>query len=365
MGEVVVGGGEGGGGVKGIGSAIAAYCVMVSALPVKMRVSRHTRIAMITVSLAVPVLIFVACNDGQSVPALASTPEYLTEEIPPCTPVKGSAIDPCELDIGRVSDGHLGEVSTEPLSIRFFLDGERGSILNAHLVLRGTYLPGTVRCIVDNDFHSPSYVDLGSKSWSTGVYSINCFADVRVNSYVLGTGPSSLTVLLKRVYYWMNAEQEVADQLVTDLELAFIEGGDHPRLYVPAGGISGREAVLFIGPEVDVTTEAWAVFETWDVQKQKNGTVVAVHPDRDIWRNYTDDYETYRSRLEMDLSSFAQSVTMANESRIAEYGGRIGADANSPMLVTNANELRDYFTEVGAYAPGVPTPAPPPTISPR
>ena len=317
-----------------------------------------------TVSAPTPVPIPTSTPISTQTAAPTSAPKYLTQEIPPCTPVEGSPIDPCEPDVGRVTDSYVSEeFGTEPFSMRFFLDGERGSILNAHLVVRGTYLPGTVRCIVDNDFRSPSFVNLGNKSLSTGVDSVNCFADVRVNSYILGSGPPYLTVLVKKLQYWMNAEQEVADQLVSGLDRAFNEGGYHPRIDVPAGGIAGREAILFIGPEVDVTTEAWAVFETWDVQQQKDGTVIAVHPERDIWRDYhTEEYEAYRSRLEMDLPTFAQSVTTANQSRLAEYGGRIGADANRPMVVTNANRLRQYFSDpkVGAYAPDAPAPAQPP-----
>ena len=332
----------------------------------------HIKVTLVA-PLASLMIALVACNSEQpvSTPAYAPVPsftsassptlEYLAEEIPPCTPVPGSSIDPCELGVGRITDSYVSEdFGTEPFSMRFFLDGERGSILNAHLVVRGTYLPGTVRCIVDNDFRSPSYASLGNKSLSTGVDSVNCFADVRVNSYILGSGPPFLTVLVKKLHYWMNAEQEVADQLVGSLERAFNMGGNHPRIDVPADGIAGREAILFIGPEVDVTIEAWRVFETWDVQQQKDGTVIAVHPDRDVWRDYTDDYETYRSRLEMDLPTFAQTVTTANQSRLAEYGGRIGADADLPMLVNNVNQLRQYYTEVGAYAPGAPVPAQPP-----
>ena len=138
-------------------------------------------------------------------------------------------------------------------------------------------------------------------------------------------------------------------------------GGYHPRVGVPAGGIASREAVLFIGPAVDVTTEVWEVFTAWDVQRQEDGTVIAVHPHRDYWRIYTDDYERYRSALEMDLPTFTQAVTTANQARLTEYGGRIGQDTSLPMLVSDANQLSSYFREVGAYDdPDNPPVQPPP-----
>ena len=89
--------------------------------------------------------------------------------------------------------------------------------------------------------------------------------------------------------------------------------------------------------------------------------MIAVHPYRDLWRRIRpDDYQTHLSKLEMELPAFTQAVTAAHEARVTEYGGRIGADESLPMLVSNVNRLRQYYTEVGAYAPGAPTPAQPP-----
>ena len=95
---------------------------------------------------------------------------------------------------------------------------------------------------------------------------------------------------------------------------------------------------MFLGPAVDLSSEAWRLMGYWDVQKHEDGTVTAGHPDRDLWRRLKpDDYQTHLSTLEMELPTFTQAVTTAHQARVAEYGGRIGA-----------------------YAPGVPTPAQPP-----
>ena len=60
--------------------------------------------------------------------------------------------------------------------------------------------------------------------------------------------------------------------------------------------------------------------------------------------------------LEMTLPVFTQALTTAHQARVTEYDGRIGADESLPMLVTNANQLRQYYTEVGAPAPAMPPP---------
>ena len=66
--------------------------------------------------------------------------------------------------------------------------------------------------------------------------------------------------------------------------------------------------------------------------------------------------------LEMELPALTRAVTTAHQARVAANGGRIGGGFHMPMLVTDANRLRQYFSDpkVGGYAPGVPAPAPPP-----
>ena len=131
---------------------------------------------------------------------------------------------------------------------------------------------------------------------------------------------------------------------------------DGPVASGPPGGIGGREVVLFIG-SIDLSVEAWEVRYTWDVERREDGTVVALHPYR-RWLTL----EEYRSVGEMDLPALTQAVTAAHQARVAANGGRIGEDASLPMLVTDANQLRQYFSDpkVGGYAPGAPTPAQPP-----
>ncbi len=271
--------------------------------------------------------------------------------VPPCTPIQGSSVDPCEPDVAQVSDDDgLIQLGPEPASVRWLLDGGRGRILVGHLVVRGTYIPGTVRCIADNTARYPSYTDWPNQSVPSGVSEFKCYADVRVNAYVVGSGPSTLTVLVWPFFYWYDETPEDIERLRSYFERVFIEGGDEHDITVPAGGISGREAVLFLGPAIDVSVESWRVFTTWDVQRREDGMIVVVHPNRNLWRNTAPtDYQTYRSRLEMELPAFTQAATAAHQARMTEYGGRIGPDENLPMLITGANQLRRYYNDVGAY----------------
>ena len=251
---------------------------------------------------------------------------------------------------------YLGD---EPLSVREMLDDSPPPpAWVTHLVMRGTYLPGTVRCTAVDLFRLPSYLQ-DELDYEVDPRSVKCYIDVRANVYVLGSGPSTLTVLLFRHVYWDfeltpyteggQTEQDLIEELRQQMETAI---SDH---------FPGREHVLFLGPAVDLSSEAWRFLASWDVQRREDDTVVAVHPDGDLWRRIRpNEHQTFLSALEMALPTLTQAVTTANQARVTEYGGRIGADTNLPMLVTDANQLREYYTEVGAYAPGAPPPVQPP-----
>ncbi len=271
-------------------------------------------------------------------------------------------MDPCDPNAEQISFslGHpeLWDVEA-PMSVREMLNDtdSPSPVWATHFVAHGTYLPGTGRCTAGDPFRPPAYL-LSEFGDVSGVWSIKCYMDVRANAYIVGSGPPSFTALL----------------------LAWVESGDthteEAREYMEMSrnmfehsintAFAGREHVIFFGPPVDLSSEAWRLLGFWDVQRQEDGTVVVKHPDIELWKyQRPDDYQTYLSRLVMELPAFTNEVTAAHQQLVTEYEGRIGAGASLPMLVTDANRLRDYYTEVGGFAPGAPTPAQPPPPYPR
>ena len=327
----------------------------------------QTRVALLCALVAAHVIL-TACG---------TTSQYLAESIPPCTPISGYSIDPCEPDVKIQTNPMSGAASgpifdyNQPQTIREFLDASISFI--PHIVLRGTYMPDTARCTSGNPLRTPSYVEPG---YFQNAILFQCFADVRVNSYILGTGPARLTVQVLFHPYWEGyyadstvvpgaTEQEVIELMLEGFVRILEEG------FVPTGGgIYGREVALFISPGASHGIETWEVYETWDVQRQEDDTVVVVHPHRDRWRaSRPDDYQTYRSQLEMEIPAFTRAVTTAHQARVAEYSGRIApediqsraAGIDLPMLVTDANQLRQFYTDTGAFThPDGPPAQPPP-----
>ena len=313
-------------------------------------------------AMLITLLLLAACETTPpSTPPTTPTPtpEYLTEEIPPCAPMPGSLADPCEPGASSLSGGGLENAGSEPHGLRYYLGG--GEARMSHLALRGAYLPGTVRCIDHGiRFRHPPYTDRNEWGFIPNTISVYCYADVLVSAYVLGSGPPTLTVMVYYSFYGFERDKDYIEGLRSNVELALIEGGELNRLSVPEGGIDGREMMMFVGPSVDASAEAWQVFTTWDVQRREDGTAIAVHPHRDSWRHYYGD--DYQARLEMEMPAFTQAVAAANQERITEYGGRTGSDDGYPMLVTDANSLSQFFTGIGAYdhPDGPPLQPPPP-----
>ena len=246
-----------------------------------------------------------------------------------------------------------------------------GEGLVSHIVLRGTYLPDTVRCATGNDFRPPSYLEHEDYDYVEFSIALNCYVDVKVGAYVLGEGPPILTVLRFWYSYWeggladIAAEEGLTEQQYVEDLITRLENDDY------LGALEGREVALFLGPALRVSTEVWQVFGVWDIQRQKDGTAAAIHPHRDIWRLREPNlYHAHLSELEMPLPAFTQAVRTAHQARVTEHGGRTGADLDLPMLLTDANKLREYYVTVGAYdhpdgppvkpppAPGLDDPAP-------
>ena len=88
--------------------------------------------------------------------------------------------------------------------------------------------------------------------------------------------------------------------------------------------------------------------------------MIVVHPDRFYWQ-LNENYETYRSQVEMPLADFKTAAQAGHQARLADYGGRIDAELGTPKLVTDANNLHAFHVETGnVNHPDGPPVQPPP-----
>ena len=286
-----------------------------------------------------------------------------------CAPFDDAARDPCEGDLNelRVQGTFTMPAvwgATEPWPVREYLEsGLGGGLSDGHLVVRGQYTPGTVRCA----YHQGERFISDPATDYLDALMLNCYADIAVARYIVGEGPSTLTAVISRHRRPNQAAFEAAvgneENGRRTTERSLNEGIStwHCR-HVPAGGVTGIEAMLFLGPSVDTSIETWEVHDVWDLERQDDGTVIAVHPERGYWERKS-DYETeYRHLAEMPIATFVQNAQAAHQARMADNDGRVGADEDLPMVVTNAANLHSFYVETGAvdHPKGAPV-QPPPT----
>ncbi len=287
-------------------------------------------------------------------------PVHLEEVIPPCVPLEGTQEDPC-VPGPSVARPYMVD-SAAPLGTPPFFDkrptvarimfGQQGPTyenlpsLIKHVVIRGTVLVDTARC---HDYYL-KLANYRTNRFYEGWIQIHCFSDVRVNEYLVGTGPPILTVGL---WEWLITDPDLQRYPDRDQTMELYGGEDVwiANLFGdPAAWIEqthgGKELVLFLSLPSAITLEAFVVnglFSRWFVQRADDGTLWAVSPSKGyIWDHANSD------EADMLLADLEQEIAEAAANRDEVTGGRIGVDPSLPMLVTDANDLRSHYTDIGA-----------------
>ena len=274
---------------------------------------------------------------------------YLEEVIPPCVPLEGSSHDPC----ARTTPQQLAILSAASPPLWPHTDDLRtvtetvigyGPLSITHIVVRATVLDGTTRC----GLYPLIFVDYALGPASPDTYWYNCYLDVRVNEYIVGTGPSELTVQLYRQWLSLSeAELDDWDNWKDD----WLTNTVHDPEARTAAVFEGSEVVLFLQLSFTIAVESWwdgyATASVWFVQQPDDGAVRAVASDIAFART-----EDQRNKLDMPLADLVTKIKAAATVRDNEFDGRIGEDTDLPDLIADANDLRVFLIESGAVYQG-------------
>ena len=330
---------------------------------------------------------------------------YLETTTPPCTPAGPSSKDPCKprSSYSSVDSPPTGYPAHLPLVLPTFTEIFMGEIVSSldipHIVVRGVIQDSSTRC----DGYAvvgPDYIDLsGLDVEEFSVY--HCFVDLAVNEYIIGTGPATLTVSMYEATIWIDPHEW------PDIEQEYLHPYGDPRT-LTADAYEGREMVLLLKPNASIAVEVWTSFglmASWFVQRDGAEDIRAVAEQITLAQT-----EEHRNQLNVPLDDLVADISAAAtardahiaasetttttdgaESRSAESTstssgtstttttgagllrpvGGLGDSQPLPVLITDANRLRDFYVEVGAVyegeeattvlppprpeAPGVPT----------
>ena len=253
------------------------------------------------------------------------------------------------------------DLGFEPRSLGYYLGNEERFIhRTVHIVLRGAYLPGTVRC-ADRGSTSVTRPTLGMRMFRhfAPVQFIYCYVDVRVNAYILGSSPPTLTVLVHPELYWEGESPDAVEELRSSIERVLVEGGFHYRV-----SVSPRAASLVVKrsvPRPVARCLGRVVVGLLDLGRGAAGGTRhggrRSSPPAILGKSTRLRLRRRLSvRLGAGVARLRPSGGRGPQARVTEYGGRIFTGSTFPMLVTDTNQLRQYTTEVGAYNHPVPPP---------
>ena len=299
------------------------------------------------------VLFLQACGNGVFGGADNPGMVYLEEVVPPCVPTE-SEPDPCPVGLPVPVDmvSPLGSIriwNHVPSFDYLLFSGDDDLLGRKHIVVRGIVQSDTTRCekypVVAHNYVYISFP-------LDGMYYYYCFVDVAVKEYIVGEGPPKLTVIMHRE----NVYEEELDSM-RKVRPEIIQFLKDPRSRT-AGAYEGKEMILFLGASITTSIESWdgtGVFSVWLVQQSDNG-LRAVSQFRYV-------IPSLSSQLNLPLDEMTKDIKRAAENRLTLTGGRIGTDPALPMLVTDANELREFYTAVGAVYEGDNATVLPPPVS--
>ena len=271
---------------------------------------------------------------------------YLKEIIPPCVPIEGSGLDPCPRQIVPGIQGPHTTIRLPDKLRTISEDFNAESTIDPHIVVRGTVLPNTFRCglypFVLPDYESPEQ----QRSYEDHL-KYYCFAEVRINEYIVGTGPPQLTIAIYN------------DTLIGDLAAWGVTeiggtGGELLERYMnypftrldPVYG--GRELILFLHVSYTNAVETWLAPSGYRWFLQRDGDDLRAVSDRIRWAR-TDEHHR---QLDRPLADLIREIEQAAEDRATINGGRIGSDPSLPLFVADANKLVDFYKTVGAVYVG-------------
>ena len=273
---------------------------------------------------------------------------YLKETIPPCVPIEGSGLEPCPRQIppGGVQGSHTSIRLPDKLRTISEFFNAKGSTLNPHIVVRGTVLPNTIRCGM-YPFILPNYESPDLQRTYEDYLEYYCFADVRINEYIVGTGPPQLTISI----FQGTALGDLADWGVTEIGGT---GGEELARYMnyplvqldPVYG--GREMILFLKISFTTAVETWLVLSGSVWFLQRDGDDIRAVSDQIPWARTNEHHR----QLDRPLADLIREIERAAEDRATINGGRIGPDPSMPLFVADANKLVDFYETIGAVYEG-------------
>ena len=237
-------------------------------------------------------------------------------------------------------------IDVEGMFRRMWDQGEvTPGLTTPQIVIRGIVLPNSPRCVEFRDYVLGLHDDGPGYSDSDRAGEV-CFVDVSISEYIVGIGPKTLPIVVG----WRNG-------VPTDVE-GYGTAGYYDRIARPiVNNMGGYEFVIGLARPINMAWGEWALADARDVQRREDGAI-AGQSELYSLTGRPDNKAEY----EYPLADLQQKIRDAHAKLSVEFNGRVGAGADAPKLVSDANRrfLLEQLRELGAYDAADITPKPAP-----
>lgn len=273
---------------------------------------------------------------------------YLEETIPLCTPIGQGNEDPCEAELPpgtRSSGSSLMALLPEVMpTISELVIQELTPSSTPHMVVRATGIPGTARCDGLYPVKTPDFRPEDENLKHSFRY--YCFTDFRINEYIIGDGPPTLTLKMTTGNInLLNPEDWKTIDLQSIKEIEDFPGPDSVTKY------EGKEYVIMIGVPINLAVEHWAqkgyYYSMWQIVRDGDELRAVSTALNRLART-----PEQRQALNRPFNEVLREIIEAVQTRTTINEGRIGPDPDLPNIITDANNLQDYYKAVGLVYEG-------------
>lgn len=308
---------------------------------------------MVGATLSVLLLACVAVSSGRD-----ESPSYLEVTRPACARLGGSTTDPCERREGWIvrlypKSSTLGYIRPPDLPIDIETSyremwrrgGAAGGLMTPQVVMRGIAIPDSTRCVEYSDYVFGS-ADEGPGYTDGDFVGEVCYVDISVSQYIVGNGPKTVPVVVGWRF-----------RVPTNVQ-GYGSTRYYNELVQPIEDVmGGYEFVMVLARPLNMAWGEWDLAEVWDVQRRTDGTVIGQHELYSITGQLGN-----KAEYEYPLAELQRKIRDAHAKLSVEFGGKIGAGADDPKLVSDANRsfLLAQLRELGAYDIAGITPKPAP-----
>ena len=284
-----------------------------------------------------------------NIPAVMERPpaSYLKEIVPPCTPLNQDRPNPCEFGPSPLTDNSGSQQSAmlpDVLPTISEMINELHPAMTPHIVVRATGLPDTTRC--DGLYPARITNFEPEDSWLSNIFHYYCFTDFKINEYIIGDGPPNLTIQLKAG----SVSLADPDNMETVDEQWVKETFDLPDPE-SSSEYEGKELIIILGMSGNISVETWSpqgfYYSMWYITRENN-ELRAISAAMNRWARTPE----HRQQMNRPLDELIREIKQAIETRTVQTGGRIGMDPSLPMLITDANNLQEFYKTVGAVYEG-------------